>query len=145
MSKIGDEVKTSDGEVYLMVSKEQSPTVVGNADLNTIAQLLDQVNINLNILIDTNRWVGSYISIEDNLEHDIERSEYVFRFPIRYMRLYADQPIRIQFNDIGNPLISISASEMPYVLPNLTPGFIIEKLFVSTGSLTTKLKILAMG
>lgn len=145
MSKIGDEVKTSDGEVYLMVSKDQPPTFVKNADLNTIAQLLDQVNINLNILIDTTRWVGSYISIEESLGKNTERTEYVFRFPIRYIRLYSDQPIRVQFNDIGNPIVSISATEMPYVLSNLTPGFFIEKLYVTTGSLTTKLKILAMG
>lgn len=145
MPVIGDRVTTASGEVYLMVSGQPGIDVRKPADLATIAGLLEQVNINLNILIDTNRWVGKYTSIEENLADGAERSDFTFNFPVRYIRIYTDQPIKIQINDIGNPLISIDATEMPYVLSNLFPGFFIQKLYITTGTLATKLKILAMG
>jgi hypothetical protein len=145
MPTIGDKIITADGEVYLMVSGQPVAGAQQPVDLATIARLLDQVNINLNILIDTNRWVGKYAAIEENLDNGVERRDFVFDFPVRYIRIYTDQPIKIQINDIGNPLISIDATEMPYVLSNLYPGFFIRKLYITTGTLSTKLKILAMG
>lgn len=145
MPTVGDKVTTASGEVYLMVSNKTSETAQPPATLTTIANLLDQVNINLNILIDTSRWVGKYAAIEENLDSGIERRDFDFKFPVRYIRIYTDQPIKIQINDIGNPIISIDATEMPYVLSNLFTGFFIQKLYITTGTLATKLKILAMG
>jgi hypothetical protein len=145
MPAIGDKVETADGEIYLMVSEKDAPPVRSNGSSDTIARLLEQVNINLNILIDTNRWVGKYVTIEETLDRGVERRDFDFSFPIRYFKLYADQPIKIQFNDVGNPVISIDATEMPYVLSNLMPGFFIQKLYITTGTLATNLKILAIG
>jgi hypothetical protein len=145
MPTVGDTVITSSGEVYLMVSNPSSQDIKTPANFDTIANLLDQININMNILVDTSRWVGKYASIEENIDNDAERREFDFNFPVRYMRIYADQPIKIQINDIGNPIISIDATEMPYVLSNLSPSFFIQKLYITTGTLATKLKILAIG
>jgi hypothetical protein len=143
MAGIGDEITTSGGVTYVMVAK--STTVSAQATVATLAELLDQVNLNLNILIDTFRWAGNYDAREDSLEQNSERQEYDFKFPVRYIRLYATQPISIQLNDVGNPMISVDTSEMPFVLNGLTPGFTLQKIFATPGTLPTNIKILAMG
>ena len=145
MATIGDEVKTSEGEMYVMVSKADVSNTFSNATISTLAQLLDQVNINLNILIDTQRWSGKYTAIEEFLLPNVEATTYNFVFPVRYLKIYIDQPIGIQFNDIGNPIINVDATESPYVLTGMAPGFLIQKIIVTTGTLQTKIKILAMG
>lgn len=142
MVKIGDEMTTSDGKVFKMVPRQESGSAV---TLTTLANILDQVNINLSILIDTERWIGKYTSLEDTLDANAERKEYKFYFPVRYLKIYADQPISLQINDVGNPIINISAGEFPYELPHLRPGFVISSLFITTGTIETRITILALG
>jgi hypothetical protein len=142
MPKIGDVIHTSDGKVLQMVPK---PSTGGVATLATLATLLDQLNVNLSLLIDTERWLGKYISLEDVVDANSNHSEYKFYFPLRYLRINSDQPLKIQFNDVGNPVINISVGEFPYVLPDIRPGFVIKTMYITTGSVDTNISILGMG
>jgi hypothetical protein len=142
MIKIGDEIQTSDGKTFRMVPK---PTSSAPVTLATLANLMEQINVNLSILIDTERWLGKYLSFSEEVEANSDRIEYKFHFPVRYLKITADQPIKLQINDVGNPIISISAAEFPYTLPNIRPEFVIKSLFVTTGTLLTNISILGMG
>ena len=143
MPKVGDVITTSSGESFIMVDKSVSDGTP--ATTATLATLLNQVNINLNILIDTFRWAGNYDLIEDTLQPHSERKVYQFKFPVRYFKIYTNQPIKLQLNDSGNKSIGIDTTEMPFVLDNITPGFYLWRVYVTPGSLTTNLKILVMG
>jgi len=142
MAIIGDTLTTSDGKVLKMVPK---PTDAGVVDLATLARILDQLNINLSILIDTERWIGKYISTSETVEANSSRAVYKFHFPLRYLRINADQPLKIQFNDVGNPVINISVGEFPYTLPDIRPGFVIKSMYITTGTVDTTISILGMG
>lgn len=142
MPKIGDIIQTSDGKVLQMVPKAVDN---GKVTLETIRDAIDQVNVNLSILIDTERWMGKYISFSEVIEANSNRKEYPFHFPIRYLKIDSDQPLKVQINDVGNPVIDISAGEFPYTLPDIRPGFVIKSLYITTGSLLTNISILGMG
>jgi hypothetical protein len=142
MPRIGDVIQTSDGKVLQMVPRTIDD---GEITIGTLAKLLDQINVNLSILIDTERWVGKYNAITDQIDANTSVSEYKFNFPPRYIKINADQPIKVQINDIGNPVIDISAAEYPYVISDIKPGLAIRSLFVTTGSLLTNITILGMG
>lgn len=143
MAKTGDVITTSSGEVYRMVGNSDDTSKP--ADISTVASLLRQTNINLNILVDTFRWSGKYDSIEEQYEPGTERKEIVFKYPVRFLRVIANQPIKIQLNDKGNPSINVDISEMPFTLSGVTPGFYIDKIYITPSQLATNLKILAMG
>ena len=111
--EIGDIIQTSDGKVLRLVPKPAA----------TLENTLEQLNINLSLLIDTERWIGKYTSISETISANSDRSEYTFHFPVRYLRINSDQPIKMQFNDPGNPVINISVGEFPYTLSHIRPGF----------------------
>jgi hypothetical protein len=115
------------------------------ADLNTLANLLTSLNSNLSVLVDTVRWSGKYSSIEDQYQANTERQDYDFKWPVRFLRVYANQPIKIQLNDVGNPVISVDVSEMPFILSGIMPGFNVDRIYITPGRLATNIKILAMG
>jgi hypothetical protein len=136
MTELGDTIQTSDGKILKLVEKPKSMS---------LQDTLDQLNINLSILIDTERWIGKYTSVSDTVSANSSRSEYKFYFPLRYLRINSDQPIKVQFNDPGNPVINISAGEFPYTLPDIRPGFVISSLYITTGAVDTNISILGMG
>lgn len=140
---IGDEVVTSNGEVYVL--RGEPPKNYSGANMETLAILLDQINTNLGILVDSTRWVGKYASIEEDLGSNVELNEYTFNFPVRYLRIFAYQPIKMRINDIGNPIINIDPTEMPYVISGINNGSFIHSIHISTGNVSTNIKILAFG
>jgi hypothetical protein len=135
MAEVGDTIQTSEGKILRLVPAQPL----------TLQNTLEQLNINLSLLIDTERWIGKYTSVADSIDANSSHSEYTFNFPIRYLRINSDQPLKIQFNDVGNPVISISVGEFPYILSHIRPAFVIKSLYITTGSVDTNISILGMG
>lgn len=108
------------------------------------AQLVHQTT-QMDELLNIFRWVGKYDYIDDTILAHTERKEYVFKFPVRSFTLSANQQITIQLHDIGNPPISISTTEMPFTLSDMVPNMTLRRIFVTTGSFDTRIKIFIMG
>ena len=108
------------------------------------AQLLD-LNEKLNILIDINQWVGKYDSIERDITPHTERGMYKFKFPVRYLKIDSNQNIILQLNDIGNSPITLSTTDMPFIMEDMVPNMIVHTIYITTGSMDTHIRIWAMG
>lgn len=99
----------------------------------------------LDELISIFKWVGKYEYTDDTISAHTERKEYVFKFPVRSFTISANQQITVQIHDIGNTPIQVSTSEMPFVMSDMVPNMTLRKIYVTTGSFDTRLKIFVMG
>lgn len=108
------------------------------------AQLVHQ-STQIDELLNIFRWVGKYEYTDDTVSAHTERKEYVFKFPVRSFTISANQQISIQIHDIGNTPIQVSTTEMPFVMSDMVPNMTLRKIYITTGSFDTRIKIFVMG
>src|SRR5208337_4061700 len=114
-------------------------------DANTaVLKLLQNIDDDLNIIIDTLQWKGQYARVIDNIDPNFTQV-YPFVFPVRFINISADQPITIYINDDENPPKDTEPTEMPFNLPAVYPNMNIRKIFIKTQSNATQVKIFAIG
>lgn len=110
-------------------------------------ELLNQVheiNQNLAIFIDLFRYRGVYDSYEIDISANNQKSKVLFSFPARKIIIRAHQPIKICLNDKRQPDITIQNDEFPFTL-KLSPGMLVDRLFITTGDNNTHVRILIFG
>ena len=126
---------------------DEDMVVVYDGDI-AVADLYAQLavmNTKFDKLIRIFEWIGKYDYIDDIVLAHTERKEYIFKFPVRSINISANQQITIQLHDIGNPSMTITTTEMPFILSNMIPNMTLNRIYITSGSFDTRLKMFTMG